>query len=234
MCQIKSITAIAGSQVQGIFRIMAPSWHTTPVGELYCRCRIEDVTGSKIMRFLEPENKDFQLLKDQEVAKVSAHYKNIDGKLKLIGETVEQLEKRPHSIFLIPASVSKDKEALNEFIKIIRLIKHPLLVKFLDHVFWDMRIAIAFLKVPASYRHHHSRPGGLLTHSVDVAKVCSLHQSMIEDPYFSLMICAALLHDIGKIWTHNPDKSQSMRRFLNHEHLALEILAEPIAKLEME
>lgn len=234
MSRINQIIPLAGSKVQGVFRIMKQSWHVSEINELYCRCKIEDVTGSKILYFIESENNDFQFLDKPVVAEVAAVYEKLKGKLYLIGETICSPSKRPHSVLLLPSSICDVKESLHDLVLCVGAIKNPLLKQFMDHVFSDMSIVNPYLTVPASYRHHHSRPSGLLTHSVDVARLCCLHKSTIGEPYYSLLICVALLHDIGKVWTHDQDKPLSTRRLLNHEHLALEILSQPLEKLERE
>lgn len=234
MTRINQIIPQAGRRVHGIYRIRKPVWEVSQINELYCRCRIEDVTGSMVMYFIEPENDDFQWLEDHTIAEVIAHYENIKGKTLLIGETISAPSQGLHAVLLLPSTLCHDKAALDDLVQCVAAVRHPGLREFMNHVFKDQHIVVPYLTVPASHRHHHAHPSGLVTHSVEVAMLCSRHLPDLEEPYGSLLMVAALCHDIGKVWTHDQDKPLSTRRLLQHEALALEILARPLANLERE
>ena len=57
----------------------------------------------------------------------------------------------------------------------------------------------AFLDRPASLGHHHNGQGGLLEHTVEVARDCEQTCANYTSVNASLTICGALLHDIGKV-----------------------------------
>jgi integrating conjugative element relaxase (TIGR03760 family) len=68
-------------------------------------------------------------------------------------------------------------------------------------------------QLPASQNHHHANPGGLMDHSLDVAchaarlrqgrllptDACAEEQARQGSAWSVAVICAALLHDVGKI-----------------------------------
>jgi len=78
-------------------------------------------------------------------------------------------------------------------------VKDPVLSGLLGFIFRDRRIAAAFRAAPAAKRMHHAYIGGLLEHSVSVARnavqVSRLYPQIDRD----LLVTGAILHDIGKI-----------------------------------
>lgn len=107
--------------------------------------------------------------------------------------------------------------------------------QFLADVLDDRTTRQAFETLPASQNHHHAYPGGLLEHSLEVAQI--IHRVMSRDDPVerALTETAGLLHDIGKIRTHQPDgRYQPLGYLLRHDQLTLEILAGPLQRLEKE
>jgi 3'-5' exoribonuclease len=48
-----------------------------------------------------------------------------------------------------------------------------------------------------------------------------------------IAIISALLHDIGKIRTHTPDRQLThIGKTIRHKHITLEVLAQPLAWLD--
>jgi len=56
-----------------------------------------------------------------------------------------------------------------------------------------------FADAPAAMNHHHNYRGGLLEHCGEVALLCERASSALRGVDRDLLVCAALLHDIGKI-----------------------------------
>lgn len=64
----------------------------------------------------------------------------------------------------------------------------------------------AYREFPASQKGHHSFRGGLLNHSLETLDLALEEGKKHSVPYDqNLLICAALLHDIGKVHTLSTD-----------------------------
>lgn len=126
----------------------------------------------------------------------------------------------------------EDRVLQDRLYRILTGISTPALRQFAEAVLMTPEIADSFYRVPASSRHHHSYPGGLLDHSLE----CAEH--LKGSPGFAAAILdigvvAALLHDIGKIRTHDAcGKLTKVGRLVEHDKLTLEILAHPLTELE--
>lgn len=57
----------------------------------------------------------------------------------------------------------------------------------------------AWRRAYAAGRHHHAWPGGLLRHTVEVARLCSDACQALPGLRRDLLVTAALIHDIGKL-----------------------------------
>lgn len=107
----------------------------------------------------------------------------------------------------------------------------PELAHFVSQVFNDRELTIAFFTRPASERHHHAWPGGLAEHSLEVASRVETMLVHATDQERWLASAAGLLHDLGKIRTHQNDGRRTATGYvMQHEDLTLELLA-PALKL---
>jgi putative nucleotidyltransferase with HDIG domain len=94
---------------------------------------------------------------------------------------------------------------------------------------------IRWVALPASKRHHHSYPGGLLAHSLECAFIAEQNVGMLTELSTrekEVTILAALLHDIGKTQTLSMDGHTSTGRLIDHELLTLQVLAKPLEVLK--
>lgn len=112
-------------------------------------------------------------------------------------------------------------------------IQAPPLRLFLMRVFERRDVFSSFWAMPASARHHHSKPGGLAVHTLEVADDLASHGQLSELER-DLGVAGALLHDIGKVWSYNQDMSpNSANLAMGHELVGLCKLEPELATLEM-
>jgi len=101
---------------------------------------------------------------------------------------------------------------------------------FLD----DEEIARRFRQAPAAKSLHHARIGGLLEHVVsllDLCRFCAQHYAFID---CDLLVTAAVLHDIGKIYELHYNRSfgyTTEGQLLGHIVMAIEMVQAKLAKL---
>ena len=75
----------------------------------------------------------------------------------------------------------------------------PFLKKLLNHFFKKSDCWLHFQEAPAAKGIHHAYIGGLLEHSLSVAKVADFLAQHYAGVDRSLLMAGALLHDIGKL-----------------------------------
>lgn len=99
----------------------------------------------------------------------------------------------------LPTSSRPLADMQAEFDDLRASVKQPDLARLLDALFDDAETYRAFTAAPAAKAFHHACVGGLLEHSLAVARLaqtaCALYPALDRD----LVITLALLHDLGKI-----------------------------------
>src|SRR5438270_6423447 len=96
----------------------------------------------------------------------------------------------------------------------------------------DSQIVEAYRQAPAAKSLHHSFIGGLLEHVVSLMKLCETVAPLYPKINRDLLLTGAFLHDIGKIYQLNYQRSFSYTtkgQLLGHMIIELEMLHEKIA-----
>lgn len=101
----------------------------------------------------------------------------------------------------IPASKYGIEEMYNELKEIIKTIKDHYLRKLAEMCFIDdTEFANKFKSHSAAKSIHHGFIGGLLQHTLAVARMCSFMADNYNILDRDLLITAAIFHDIGKVY----------------------------------
>jgi len=149
-------------------------------------------------------------------------------------EKVENEDEVDPALFL-PVTPEDRVRLWSELKKHTRRIKNPILSALINEIFSDRKVSSAFKRAPAAKRMHHAVIGGLLEHSVSVARlaysICNLYGSLDRD----ILLSGALVHDIGKIDEfsyHRPPIDYTDRgRLLGHMMLGVEIIDDFASRL---
>ncbi|RLF49623.1 MAG: phosphohydrolase [Thermoplasmata archaeon] len=91
--------------------------------------------------------------------------------------------------------------------------------RLLNSLFSDEEFSKKFKYAPSAIAHHHNYLGGLLEHTLNVVKICDLLCKIYPELDRALLITAAILHDIGKIYTYTYRTSivqSDTGRFMGH------------------
>lgn len=129
---------------------------------------------------------------------------------------------------------SYDYGSVLNLFKLTESIKMIPLRMFVRGLLADQMLMHAFVQIPASKRHHHSFPGGLLSHSLEVALITrQTVQSLSEvsTNEMEVAMVAGLLHDIGKTKTLGMKSHTNFGRLIDHEQFTLSLLAPHLDKL---
>ena len=118
---------------------------------------------------------------------------------------------------------------------LIHSIENPYLKKLLEAFFVeDEAFAEVFRNSSAAKTVHHGFVGGLLQHTLSVAKLCAFYCERYERLNKDLLIAAALCHDIGKIkeLSFFPENDYTDEgQFLGHIVMGTEMVGEKIRQI---
>lgn len=143
------------------------------------------------------------------------------------------IERASIPVLKVPASmVSPLIGGVAELQNLIKRLSIQPLQEFAVEVLSDIETATAFLNRPASFSFHHSEPGGLLRHSLEVANIVWTLPGMTNVDR-EIALVGALFHDLGKIRTYSESRHMStLGRLVAHDDLTLEICASALKKLD--
>ena len=133
------------------------------------------------------------------------------------------------------AVVEKDIEAMmSELMNVVNTVEEPYRT-LLHSFFGDSEFSKEFKKAPAAMHRHQNYVGGLLEHTLNVAKICERIHDIHPRLDYNLLITGALLHDIGKtremkVSTAIDISEEGM--LLGHITIGADMLKENIKKLE--
>ncbi|MBR3105473.1 MAG: HD domain-containing protein [Lachnospiraceae bacterium] len=189
-----------GNKIQGIYYCKSKVLTETKAGKPYENVILQDKTGildSKVWEPYSPAIGEYEAGDYIEVTGDVITYNNaLQAKLYRVRKC-QEIEYDPADY--MPVSKKDIWEMYEELLALADSVQEKHLKALLDGFFRDDKFAGDFRKASAAKTIHHGFIGGLLEHSLSVAKLCS---SMCENyPILNrdLLITAALLHDVGKL-----------------------------------
>ena len=137
----------------------------------------------------------------------------------------------------LPRLFCPQPDALDQLVEAVRSLQSRSLQLFTKRVLERRDRLEVFLKAPASQNYHHNQPGGLLVHSLEVARGV-LNMVQVNEPQMpramqEVGFIAGLLHDIGKTYTNDAQgRPTATAGLCDHGDLTLEACAFGLAYLD--
>lgn len=128
-------------------------------------------------------------------------------------------------------------EMMNQLNEIINSVKNPELKSVLDYFFKNNEFVEKFKEWPSAMYIHHGWIGGLLEHTLAVAKLCVEFQKIHFKLDRDLLLTGAILHDIGKLKEFEISTSITMSKegmLVGHVNLGLDMLKQALNHLNTE
>lgn len=134
----------------------------------------------------------------------------------------------------MPSSKYDTGTMYEDLLALVDTVNEPHLKKILDHFFREDKDFIKEFKVHSAAKTlHHGFVSGLLQHTLRVAQLCDFLSSVYDILDRNLLVTAALLHDIGKVYelTPFPENDYSDRgQMLGHIYIGARMVNEEIDK----
>jgi hypothetical protein len=183
-----------------------------------------------------PEPWTFEGLRAGAVVEVQSGPESDNSRSISFIRVLEPTEYRPSQA--LPTSWCVDEADPYRLQSLIERLRTSAFRHWMESVVDDLRLMKRFFQVKASYRHHHSVPGGLLRHSVESAEITEqavattpgLCSAEITPGLHDGLVLAALFHDIGKTLSHSAGSSWLLRK-TDHRHLSLVALSKHLPQL---
>ncbi|GAB4438287.1 MAG: HD domain-containing protein [bacterium] len=227
-----------GDQLQDVFFVSEKVLATGKTGKPYLSLKLSDKTGTIDGRVWDKVEMLNTLFDREDFVHVKGSVQLYQGVAQLVIGDIKKVNDLAllNMDDFIPESGKDLNQLWSEFLRIGKSIKEPFLSSLFTKVFIEDRDVAEKLKVyPAAKSLHHAYKGGLLEHTLNIAKlaelVCNFYGDMLNR---DILIFSALFHDIGKIRelsfsfaTNYTDEG----RLLGHIILADELLVKKAAEI---
>lgn len=172
----------------------------TKAGKSYYSMQLQDKTGMIDAKVWELTNA-IAHFEPMDFIRVDAQVTSFNGSLQLNVKRVRVADTGEYDAAdYMPCSQKNIDSMYEQLVAIINSVKDEYLHKLLSMFFIeDKEFADRFKKHSAAKSIHHGFIGGLLEHSLSVAKLCSYLADNYPVLKRDLLITAAICHDIGKI-----------------------------------
>ncbi len=189
-----------GTTIDEIFLVQNKDLKTTKNGSLYIQAQLSDRTGMIDARMWDASTPFFESLGNDTFLKIKGRTEIYQNKIQLIIKQISKTSQEEIKLEdYLPGTEQDVDKMFAELKQIAGSIKQSHLKSLLNLFFNDKDFCRGFCSAPAAVQYHHAFLGGLLEHTLSVAKLGSniapLYPSLSRD----LLICGIILHDIGKI-----------------------------------
>lgn len=233
-----------GEDVDAVFACTRKQRLLTRTGDPYLALELRDASGSVTARAFRDADLLAGAFERGDLVRARGRTERFRGELQLAVQRIERvdLDEQAAADFL-PVS-RRDLDELEGFFEhLVREVYDPPLKALLEAILADDALRAELRRAPCSLPTgpgsgsgsaaarsgaHHAFLGGLLEHTVAVAQLaielCAVHPRLDRD----LLLCAALLHDIGKTreFAYGAEISLSEEgRMLGHVELGLRVIA---------
>ena len=189
-----------GDMISSIYLCKDKKTLQTKAGKNYYSMQLHDKTGSVDGKVWDLSN-GIGHFESMDYIQVDAQVVSFQGSLQLNICRVRKAEEGEYDpADYMPCSKRNIEEMYHELLEMIATVREEHLHKLLEMVFTGNPEFIKAFKIhSAAKTMHHNFAGGLLEHSLSVARLCEFYVKRYPVLNHDLLITAALCHDIGKM-----------------------------------
>ncbi len=193
-----------GHPVAGLFALVRVGTRPKRTGEPFLTLELADRTG-RIGAVGWEHAPLAGRLHEGEVVRVSGQVDTYQGSLQIKLEVVEPAGSGVPAEYFVTEG-PQERASLKARLEGVRAgITTPWLRELLERIFEGEGLLEAYLTAPAAKLRHQAYVGGLAEHSLNMAEHARYCADFYPELDGDLLVSAALLHDIGKIWEYRID-----------------------------
>ena len=189
-----------GDNITDIYFCKQKTVAQTKAGKTYYSLTLQDMTGTIDAKIWELSNaiEHFEAL---DFIKVSGQITSFNNNLQFNVRRVQKAREGEYDVSdYMPTTKFNIEDMYKELLDIIESIREEHLSALLKDFFVaDGDFVSVFKKHSAAKSIHHGFIGGLLQHTLTVAKICNFYASIYPVINRDLLLTAAICHDIGKL-----------------------------------
>lgn len=225
-----------GMHISEVYLCKKRQINLTKAGKEYCSLQLQDrstVVDGKIWDLGNPGIEDFD---ETDYVQIEADVTLFNNAIQLNIKRIRRADEGEYvpSDYL-PVSERDFDEMKEQLNKTIASVKNKYLHALLEEFFVKDEVLVKkYCFSSAAKSVHHSFVGGLLEHSLGVAKMCEFMSEAYPYLNHDILITVALLHDIGKIREINPYPNNDYSdegQFIGHIVIGVEMIDEKLMQI---
>ena len=188
-----------GDMVSSIYLCKVKNEAQTKAGKNYYSLQLQDSTGTLDGKIWDLNN-GIGHFESMDYIQVDGQVISFQGNLQLNIKRVRKAQEGEYVVEdYMPCSKYDRTEMYRELLKLVASVEDENYKKLLEYFFRDPDFSVKFRDHSAAKSVHHGFIGGLLQHTVAVAKLCDFYAAQYPMLNRDLLVTAALFHDIGKV-----------------------------------
>lgn len=190
-----------GQRINEVYLCKVKQSAMTKAGKPYDNLTLQDKTGMLDAKIWEPGSVGIDEFDSLDYIAVMGDITSFQGNLQLNVKRVRKVQEGEYDpVDYLPVSDKNIDEMYTELTGLIQTITQPYLKQLLNSFFTeDADFEKRFKFHSAAKTVHHGFVGGLLEHTLSVAKHCDYFASCYPMLNRDLLVSAAIFHDIGKL-----------------------------------
>lgn len=224
------------AQVDSVFLVKEKIMAMAKNGKPYLTLRLMDKSGDVDAKVWDNVDTLAALFDKDDFIAVRSKASVYLGKMQLV---IAELRKVPEEevvlVDFLPESARDIQEMEAELAALVATLSDANLKMLLAAFFGDPEFLTVYRAAPAAKGMHHVYLGGLIEHSLAVARLVDQIVPLYEGLNRDLLIAGALLHDVGKVREMTYLRSFDYTdegKLLGHITIGVEMVREKIAGLE--
>ena len=186
-------------RVDQVFLVRDKDLRNTRKGDLYIDTTLADRTGTIKARMWQANETIYNGIPTEGFLHVRGRAQEYQGKLQLIIESCRPYSADKVALEDFLAVTARDVDQMwAELLEITREIHDEPLRLLIKKFTEDTERVDAFKRAPAAVQMHHPYVGGLLEHTLNIAKLTKVVLPLYPRLNADLLIAAVFLHDLGK------------------------------------
>lgn len=195
-----------GDRVYDVYLCKYKQAAVTKNGKTYLNVILQDKSGTLDAKVWDPNSAGIEEFEPMDYIEVGGDVSSFQGALQISVKRVRVCREGEYNpADYLPVSKKNIEGMYQELLAMIQRTKNRFLKELLEAFFIkDTDFIKKFKNSSAAKSVHHGFVGGLLEHTVSVAKMCEFYCTQYPMLKRDLLITAALLHDMGKIKEISP------------------------------
>ena len=224
-----------GERINEIYLCKNKQASLTKAGKPFESLILQDKTGTLDAKIWDPGSIGIEDFGKLDYINVVGEVTSFQGALQLNVKRVRKAKAGEYDPKeYLPTSKYDTEQMYKELLHIVDGIENPYLQQLSKSYFYDKDFEEAFKFHSAAKTMHHGFVGGLLQHTLSVAKLCKSFCMQYELLNKDLLLTAAIFHDVGKLKEISRFPSNDYTdegQLLGHIVIGAQMLTERIATI---